>query len=91
LAHGDLVPVGKAYSGGIAPARPLGAQQYRAALRAGARGGAGDCPRGRVRQRASLDPSQVGTGDALSAIHRIRWDKPVGEADAIEVLEKLLA
>jgi DNA ligase-1 len=23
-------------------------------------------------------------------IHRIRWDKPVGEADRIEVLERLL-
>jgi hypothetical protein len=23
-------------------------------------------------------------------IHRIRWDKPVGEADTIETLEKLL-
>jgi len=24
-------------------------------------------------------------------IHRIRWDKPVGEADTVEALEKLLS
>ena len=44
---------------GVAAARPLGAQQHHAALRTGARGGARDRPRGRLRQRASLDPPQI--------------------------------
>jgi DNA ligase 1 len=76
---------------GIAAPLPLGAQQHRAALRTGTRGEAADHPRDRLRQRALLDPPQIGLAMRFPRIHRIRWDKPVGEADTVETLEKLLS
>ncbi len=76
-------------------ARPLRPQQHHQAIRPGARGRpwarggarAGD----RVRRGAALDPAQVGRGDALPRVSRIRWDKPPAEADRIDVLERILA
>ncbi len=95
----ELVPVGKAYFGftdqelaeidrfvrnnTVARFGPVREVVHTADDRVGAGGG--------VRGAAALDPPPLRNRHALSRAYRgLRWDKPPGEADRLETLEKMV-
>ncbi len=68
----------------------MGAQQYGAGLRAGARGEEGTGVRGGVRLAQESTRHKSGVALRFPRINRIRWDKPASEAATLDDMQVFL-